>query len=108
MASKNSRFRAARRLALGCFLCVGGFAAGAAAQELNDRTQSAPEADAKMNRVLSHSAIEENTKQGLVPQDVINNTCGPLQIGNTQTSRNQPLNQDNTVVIRGNVVNVCH
>lgn len=82
--------------------------AGASAQELNIRTQASPEADAKMDRLITRSATEAAGSNGLLPQDIINNTCGPLEIGNTPSNKTNALNQDNTVVVRGNVVNICH
>lgn len=97
----------ASSLVLATFAATVIASAAGQAQEINKRAWADPGEQAKINRVMPQSRLQQK-KDGLTSTGTqLRRECGDVGVGNVQTEKGQKAPKDVITVVRGDVIQVC-
>ncbi len=77
------------------------------AQEINKRRWPDPGEQAKINRVMPQSRVQQGNKNITSTGSQLNAECGDINIGNVETKRGQRAPREVITIVRGDVLKVC-
>lgn len=97
-----SRFTRFAVIALAAALSVG----VADAQQLNKRKHADPASQAKINRAMPQSRMEQGGELDVSSRSKVSRNCN-LNVGNVQVEKGARAPREVNTVIRGDVINLC-